>query len=294
VIATVVTGVFFFVVLLALSGYEACVYRRDHKMMVVAATTEGIVDSLFPLNIRRLVFDPSETRTTTEQNCTDRQLKQDQMSKPLASYFPEATVLFADIAGFTAWSAARPPEHVFSLLETIFGSFDRIARRFGVYKIETIGDCYVAVTGLPDPQPLHAALMSQFAVESMRQMRILVGSLEEKLGKGTTDLSMRFGLHSGPVTAGVLRGERSRFQLFGETVNHASLIEKLCIPGRIHVSSATAGCLLAAGKGSWLTPRSDPIKIEGRGNLTTYWVSNTDDEATQVIEFHRYHAGVMN
>jgi class 3 adenylate cyclase len=273
-------------VVLCLLAYEAFVRERDGKVKDVFAVTDGIVASLFPSKIRHLIFD----QTSADENVDDftNTATNDATSKPLACYFPEATVLYADIAGFTAWSAVRPPEQVFTLLETLYGSFDRIARRWDVYKIETIGDCYVAVTGLPDPQPFHAAIMLQFAFESLQNMKILVGKLESKLGEGTVNLSMRFGLHSGPVTAGVLRGERSRFQLFGDTVHHAAFMEKSCLPGRIHVSSETAYNLLAAGRESWLSHRSDPVEIEGRGILTTYWANDrAEDASTEVIEFHR-------
>jgi class 3 adenylate cyclase len=71
------------------------------------------------------------------------------VSPPVADLYPEATVMFADISGFTAWSSVREPTQVFTLLETLYGSFDAIARKRGVFKVETIGDSYVAVVGLP-------------------------------------------------------------------------------------------------------------------------------------------------
>lgn len=71
----------------------------------------------------------------------------------IAELFPDTTVMFADISGFTAWSSVREPSHVFTLLETLYGAFDQNARKMGIFKVETIGDCYVAVTGLPEPQP---------------------------------------------------------------------------------------------------------------------------------------------
>lgn len=84
-----------------------------------------------------------------------------------------------------------------------------------------VGDCYVAVTGLPEPRSDHAVVMARFANECLYKMFELTRKLEVELGPDTGDLSMRFGLHSGAVTAGVLRGKRSRFQLFGDTVSHS-------------------------------------------------------------------------
>jgi class 3 adenylate cyclase len=68
--------------------------------------------------------------------------------RPIADLFPHTTVMFADIAGFTRWSSDRDPAHVFTLLQTVYHAFDRIAKKRAVFKVETIGDCYVAVTGL--------------------------------------------------------------------------------------------------------------------------------------------------
>jgi len=79
--------------------------------------------------------------------------------KPIADLFTDCTILFADIAGFTAWSSVREPAQVFTLLETLYKAFDEIARRRRVFKVETVGDCYVAVTGLPNPRKDHAVAM---------------------------------------------------------------------------------------------------------------------------------------
>jgi hypothetical protein len=116
-------------------------------------------------------------------------------SKPIADLFPAVTVLFADIAGFTSWSSSREPSQVFTLLESIFEAFDGIAKRHKVFKVETIGDCYVAAAGLPEPRPDHAIAMARFSSECMGKMHAVVQSLEVLLGPGTSDLSMRFGMH---------------------------------------------------------------------------------------------------
>lgn len=95
--------------------------------------------------------------------------------------------------------------------------------------------------------------------------------LQELLGSDTKDLGLRIGLHSGPVTAGVLRGSRSRFQIFGTTVNQCSRMETTGMMGQIHVSSTTAYLLHQAGKGSCLVPREDKVVAKGIGLIDSYW-----------------------
>lgn len=80
--------------------------------------------------------------------------------RPIADLFPETTIMFADISGFTAWSSVREPSQVFTLLEKIYGAFDRLATRKGVFKVETIGDSYVAVAGLPGTYRFQTAISS--------------------------------------------------------------------------------------------------------------------------------------
>ncbi len=204
------------------------------------------------------------------------------LNKPIADLFPHTTVLFADIVGFTAWSSERAPEDVFVLLQTIYHAFDKIAKRRGVFKVETIGDCYVAVTGLPDPQPDHALRLTKFARECMTKMMEVTKRLEVSLGPDTGDLCLRLGLNSGPVTAGVLQGEKSRFQLFGDTVNTASRMESTGEMNRVHLSKSTADLLIEAGKGYWVKPRTDLVHAKGKGNVQTFWlVSRTDNYTFQ-------------
>lgn len=103
-------------------------------------------------------------------------------------------------------------------------------------------------------------------------MNQVTRSLESTLGPDTSDLKLRFGLNSGPVTAGVLRGERARFQLFGDTVNCAARMESNGVPSKIQCSQKTADLLIAAGKRHWLEKRPDLVEAKGKGKLQTYWI----------------------
>jgi class 3 adenylate cyclase len=203
-------------------------------------------------------------------------------TEPIADFFPNVTVVFADISGFTAWSSEREPSQVFQLLETVYQAFDKIAAEFGVFKIETIGDCYVAVAGLPLFQPDHAIRIVKFAYECVIHMHQLTHELEATLGPSTSSLSIRVGVHSGPVIAGVLRGEKSRFQLFGDTMNTTARMQTTGDINRIQISQATANLLQEAKKSHWIQPRDNPVAVKGKGLIQTYWVdphkSHAEDE----------------
>ena len=134
------------------------------------------------------------------------------------------------------------------------------------------GDCYLAVCGCPQAQKSHALIMAKFAGDCLLKMDGATRDLAETLGEDTRDLQLRVGLHSGPITAGILRGEKSRFQVFGDTVNTGSRMESTGERNRIQISSTTADLLRNKhGKESWLQQREDLVEAKGKGKMQTYW-----------------------
>mmetsp|Transcript_40235 Transcript_40235/g.97128 ORF Transcript_40235/g.97128 Transcript_40235/m.97128 type:complete len:1135 (-) Transcript_40235:1806-5210(-) len=255
---------------------------REAKLFATAQSSAAMVSSLFPSAVQsRLMAEVESKKQDNHRLMLERSgsmnfnAKELYDSKPIADFFPEATVMFADIAGFTAWSSMREPTQVFTLLEALYHNFDEIARRRKVFKVETIGDCYVAVVGLPEPCLGHAVVMSRFANDCLMKMKMVVKSLEVSLGPDTADLGLRVGLHSGPITAGVLRGDKARFQLFGDTVNTCSRIETTGKRDKIHISKETADLLNDAGKEHWIEQREDKVTAKGKGELTTFWLRVT-------------------
>jgi Adenylate and Guanylate cyclase catalytic domain len=180
--------------------YDAKVESRQAKVMSTATRTSAIVSSLFPSGVRdRLYTDAVTGETGKNGDATKKKLqrfiKQGEVSTPtkdkgmpIADLYPETTVLFADIVGFTAWSSVRSPTQVFHLLESVYGAFDEIAKKRGVFKVETIGDSYVAVVGLPTARKHHAVVMARFASDCRDKMRHVTVDLEKSLGPVRTIL----------------------------------------------------------------------------------------------------------
>jgi hypothetical protein len=306
VLAAIVVLVFVAMVVI-FAVYDHAESTRNRKVVATAAKANQIVQSMFPSMVQSRLFDSEKDDEEVRQSMQDKTKTTlrsimdggdvNKVSKPIADLYPHTTIMFADmkgndylkhvpslcshafssrilvffralsLSGFTAWSSVRQPSEVFHLLETVYASFDEIAKRRRIFKVEyvgeryqllilthvfrfyfflhrTIGDCYVAVCGLPDPRKNHALLMCRFARDCLHAMRKLVMEMSDTLGPDTLELKLRIGLHSGefsltsgkqqeallysptfaaagPVTAGVLRGDRARFQLFGKFFDHA-------------------------------------------------------------------------
>jgi class 3 adenylate cyclase/NAD(P)-dependent dehydrogenase (short-subunit alcohol dehydrogenase family) len=180
----------------------------------------------------------------------------------IADYFGDATVLFADIAGFTQLSARLKPSKVVEVLNLLFGEFDAIADQYNVEKIKTIGDSYMAVGGVPIAQDNHADRVAHLALEMVPKI--------EQLGR-TMDLplSARIGLHTGDVVAGVIGRRKFIYDLWGDTVNTASRMESSGVAGRIQCSDEVR---LALDNSFEFEPRGE-IEIKGKGTMSTYFLT---------------------
>eukprot|EP00980_Cylindrotheca_fusiformis_P000042 scaffold14_cov130-Cylindrotheca_fusiformis.AAC.12 len=275
---SVVVVIFSFTVLVFLL-YDFVVGRLQRKVMDRINKQDMIVANVFPSAIRDRLYQAQGNALQQSQivnKSTNSAGTENEMgtmgAAPLADLFPNTSIVFADIAGFTAWSSAREPQQVFILLENIYGALDTVANRYAIFKVETVGDCYVAAAGIPDPMDNHAIVACKFARDALKKIKEITHQMEVSLGPDTAALDLRIGIHSGQVTAGVLRGERSRFQLFGDTMNTASRMESSGARDRIQVTQVTADLLTEAGYARWLVPRSTKIYVKGKGEMQTYWV----------------------
>lgn len=177
----------------------------------------------------------------------------------LADHFSEASVLFADIVDFTVLSRGMPPQMLVSLLDDLFTLFDDLARMHRVEKIKTIGDCYMAVCGVPEKRPDHAAALAGLALE-------MVQSLEQFNLRRGTSLQIRIGLNTGPVVAGVIGRSKFIYDLWGDTVNTASRMESTGLAGRVQVTEQMRRALVAEFE---LQERGE-IEVKGQGRLPAW------------------------
>ncbi|XP_052084283.1 atrial natriuretic peptide receptor 1-like isoform X3 [Mytilus californianus] len=184
-----------------------------------------------------------------------------------AENFESVTIYFSDICGFTALSSESTPFQVVDLLNDLYTTFDTILEKFDVYKVETIGDAYMVVSGLPSRNGnLHAREVARMS------LTLLNAVLSFKIRhRPTEQLKLRIGIHSGSVCAGVVGLKMPRYCLFGDTVNTASRMESNGLPLRIHVSPFTKEILDKFA--TFELELRGSVEMKGKGKVTTYWLT---------------------
>ncbi|MBS1891596.1 MAG: adenylate/guanylate cyclase domain-containing protein [Actinobacteria bacterium] len=177
----------------------------------------------------------------------------------IADGFGSATVLFADIVGFTTLAQTLPPDRVVVLLDRVFAGWDRLADRHGVEKIKTIGDAYMVAGGIPAPREDHAEAIADLALE--------MGAEAERCAGGSgVPLEVRIGIDTGPVVAGVIGRAKFSYDLWGDTVNTASRMESHGVPGAIQVTERVYELLHER----YELRRRGTIEVKGKGPMGTY------------------------
>ncbi|KAG5881656.1 hypothetical protein JTB14_002151 [Gonioctena quinquepunctata] len=240
----------------------------------------NIVDTMFQMlekysnNLEELI------RERTEQLDIEKKKTEQLLNRMLPSYvaeklklgmpvdpeeFEEVTIYFSDIVGFTTISAHSTPFQIVDLLNDLYTCFDATINAYNVYKVETIGDAYMVVGGLPVRIPDHAEQVATMALDLLHQSgRFRIRHLPK------TPLRLRIGLHSGPCCAGVVGLTMPRYCLFGDTVNTASRMESTGSAWRIHMSEVTKNYLERAG--GYQIEYRGPTDIKGKGTMDTYWL----------------------
>jgi adenylate cyclase len=180
----------------------------------------------------------------------------------IADAFPNVSVLFADMVGFTAMSRTMTASALVEVLGDLFSRFDLITEKHGLEKIKTIGDCYMLAGGVPDPMDDHAHAVIDAAIE-------FCTALEEMRERTGGALRMRIGVHSGPIVAGVIGLRKFTYDLWGDTVNVASRMESTGEPGRIHVSVNTANLV----RNDFKLESRGSIEVKSLGQVETFFVN---------------------
>ncbi len=182
-----------------------------------------------------------------------------QGEQTIVDSFREATVVFADIVGFTSFSANMAPSRTVQLLNDLFSGFDKLAETYQLEKIKTIGDSYMVVGGVPTPMPEHAERCALMALD-------MIEVLHHFNHRNSITLDIRIGINSGPVVAGIIGTRKFSYDLWGDTVNVASRMESQGEPGVIQVSASTRALIAE----QFVFEDRGTIDIKNRGPMPTY------------------------
>lgn len=179
-----------------------------------------------------------------------------------ANHFDEVTVIFTDFVSFTTIAEKMHPQELVDELDTCFKAFDGIITKYGIEKIKTIGDAYMAASGLPVADPQHAVKMVNAALEIVAFIKA------RKLQKGEMAFDIRVGLHSGTVVAGIVGIKKFAYDIWGDAVNTAARMEQKSEPGKINISQTTYDLV----KDRFVCTYRGEIEAKNKGRLKMYFV----------------------
>ena len=184
-----------------------------------------------------------------------------------AQLIDEVTVLFTDFKGFTALSEQVTPKELVKDLHECFSAFDHICEKYGIEKIKTIGDAYMAAGGLPSPHPTHAEDVAKAALE---MAKVVEEGKAKKQAANEPFFEIRIGIHTGPVVAGIVGVKKFQYDIWGDTVNTASRMESAGEVGKVNISESTYEIL--KDDASFAFESRGKIQAKGKGEMEMYFV----------------------
>ncbi len=185
----------------------------------------------------------------------------------IAEHFDAVSILFSDIVGFTPLAARLSPIDLVKLLNDMFSKFDKLAEKYQLEKIKTIGDAYMVAAGLPLKREDHAQALAEMALDMQAAVQQFSWETRE-------EFQIRIGINSGPVVAGVIGKKKFIYDLWGDTVNVASRMESSVIPWKIQVTANTYELL----KDQYVLEERGEIYVKGKGKMITYWLVGRKDD----------------
>ena len=220
---------------------EATAEREQQRSEREHQRSEGLLVNILPPKVAERLKDRPETM--------------------IADAYPEASILFADMGGFTARASDTTPEELVRFLNYVYTRLDSLVERHGLEKIKTTGDAYMVVSGVPEPLSDHAAPLAALALD----IRDALAGLTDPKGRA---VPVRVGIASGPVVAGVVGSRKFFYDVWGDAVNTASRMESTGEHGKIQVAPATRELL---GERFAFEERG-VVEVRGKGPMRTWWL----------------------
>jgi adenylate cyclase len=185
-----------------------------------------------------------------------------------AQLIDQVSVLFTDFKGFTSLSEKVTPKELVRDLHECFSAFDRICEKYGIEKIKTIGDAYMAAGGLPTPNTTHARDVVKAALE---MVAVVEKGKATKIELGLPFFEIRIGIHTGPVVAGIVGVKKFQYDIWGDTVNTASRMESSGVAGKVNISQTTYETL--KDESGFTFEYRGKLAAKGKGDMEMYFVS---------------------